>query len=154
METGAGMALEETLPRLMKQIKATGKGHLRAGIWMCRFLLPQRFGHEENCNIQFQCPLQLPSLFKAVGSVIIRKIMCYFPVIALYYAAVCIIGIFMEGYGIGIPAVSCPKSLAGLVGVIWHITMEFIQIPAISPIAFIRRFCCQFRERNRSMFGI
>ena len=32
METGAGMALEETLPRLKKQIKATGKGHLRAGI--------------------------------------------------------------------------------------------------------------------------
>lgn len=32
METGAGMALEEALPRLMEQIKAAGKGHLRAGI--------------------------------------------------------------------------------------------------------------------------
>lgn len=32
METGAGMTLEETRPRLMKKIKATGKGHLRGGI--------------------------------------------------------------------------------------------------------------------------
>lgn len=32
METGAGMTLEETRPRLMKQIKAIGKGHLRGGI--------------------------------------------------------------------------------------------------------------------------